>query len=170
MSATKRPATIRAKPPRRESPDDVPQFFRLNVEVGNLDAATSFYTKLLGIQGRKQAGRRCYFDCGPVTLQVLDVSSIKQPRQAAKSLYFTVRNLEATFDRAKALSCCRARKFTMHVLVASSCARGANDHSMPRTHGGIPFVSSKREPFTQVATSAAGQRRAPDRACAEIVS
>ena len=105
MSAIKRPTTVRAKPPKHESPDDVPQFFRLNVEVGDLDAATSFYTKLLGVQGRKQAGHRCYFDCGPVTLQVLDVSSIKQPRQAAKSLYFTARNLEATFDRAKALSC-----------------------------------------------------------------
>jgi len=54
---------------------DVPQFFRLNVEVGDLQSAISFYTNLMGIQGRKQAGSRCYFECGPVTLQVLDVSS-----------------------------------------------------------------------------------------------
>jgi len=39
-------------PPKREAPD-VPQFFRLNVEVGDLDAATSFYTKLLGVHGRE---------------------------------------------------------------------------------------------------------------------
>jgi catechol 2,3-dioxygenase-like lactoylglutathione lyase family enzyme len=83
----------------------VPQLFRLNVEVGDLDAANSFYTKLLGIPGRKQAGHRCYFDCGGVTLQVLDVSSNRQPHPAAKALYFTVRNLEAAFDRAKALGC-----------------------------------------------------------------
>ena len=38
---------------------DVPQFFRLNLEVGDLEAAISFYTRLLGIQGRKQAGSRC---------------------------------------------------------------------------------------------------------------
>ncbi len=95
---------IKAMPPKREAPD-VPQFFRLNLEVGDLDAATSFYAKLLGVQGRKQAGRRCYFDCGPVTLQVLDVSSKSQLHVAVKSLYFTVNNLEAAFDRAKGLGC-----------------------------------------------------------------
>ena len=105
MSATKKPTAINAKPPKREALDDVPQFFRLNVEVGDLDAATSFYTKLLGVQGRRQPGHRCYFDCGPVTLQVLDVSSESQPHPAAKSLYFTVKNLEAVFDRAQALGC-----------------------------------------------------------------
>ena len=84
---------------------DVPQFFRLNVEVGDLDAAIKFYTKLLNVQGRKQPGSRCYFDCGPVTLSVLDVSSVSQPHPAAKALYFTVNNLEAAFTRAKALGC-----------------------------------------------------------------
>jgi len=63
---------------------DVPSLFRLNIEVGDLDAAVTFYTKLLGINGRRQAGSRCYFECGPVTLQVLDVSSVRQPRAAAK--------------------------------------------------------------------------------------
>ena len=105
MSAKKKPVAVKAKPSKREAPDDIPQFFRLNVEVGDLDAAVSFYTKLLGVPGRKQPGHRCYFDCGPVTLQVLDVSSNSQPHPAAKALYFTVRNLEAAFDRAKALGC-----------------------------------------------------------------
>lgn len=104
MSTAKKPTRL-AVTPRSESRNDVPQFFRLNVEVGDLDAANSFYTKLLGIPGRKQAGHRCYFDCGGVTLQVLDVSSNRQPHPAAKALYFTVRNLEAAFDRAKALGC-----------------------------------------------------------------
>jgi len=31
------------------------------------------------------------------------VSSVRQPHLAAKALYFTVRNLEAAFDRAKVL-------------------------------------------------------------------
>jgi catechol 2,3-dioxygenase-like lactoylglutathione lyase family enzyme len=105
MSRTKTPMGIKATSARREGPDDVPQFFRLNVEVGDLDASISFYTSLLGVQGRKQPGRRCYFECGPVTLQVVDVSSNTQPHPAAKALYFTVENLEAAFDRAKALSC-----------------------------------------------------------------
>jgi len=85
--------------------NDVPQFFRLNVEVGDLEAAILFYTKLLGIEGRKQAGSRCYFECGPVTLQVLDVSSQRQPHPAAKALYFTVNDLEAVYERAKSLNC-----------------------------------------------------------------
>jgi predicted enzyme related to lactoylglutathione lyase len=104
MSA-KRTKSAKRKPPKRESGKDLPQLFRLNVEVGDLDAAAEFYTKLLGIQGRKQAGRRCYFDCGPITLQVLDVSSNRKPHPAAKALYFTVRNLEAALDRASALGC-----------------------------------------------------------------
>jgi predicted enzyme related to lactoylglutathione lyase len=84
---------------------DVPTLFRLNIEVGDLESAVSFYSKLLGINGRKQAGSRCYFECGPVTLQVLDVSSLGQPHTAAKALYFTVKNLEAAHERAKALQC-----------------------------------------------------------------
>lgn len=82
---------------------DTPQFFRLNVEVGDLEKAIPFYTKLLGIQGRKQPGARCYFDCGPVNLSVLQTGAA--PHTAAKALYFTVRDLEAAFERAKELGC-----------------------------------------------------------------
>lgn len=84
---------------------DVPQFFRLNIEVGDLEAAVSFYTKLLGIAGRKQAGSRCYFECGAVTLQVVDVSPSHRPQPAAKALYFTVNDLEAAYQRATELDC-----------------------------------------------------------------
>jgi len=107
MPKTRKPKVVKKKSSRGAARDsargDVPQFFRLNIEVGDLNAAESFYTKLLGVKGRKQAGSRCYFDCGPATLQVLDVSSVRQPHLAAKALYFTVRNLEATFERAKVL-------------------------------------------------------------------
>ena len=74
MPKTTTPKGIKATPVKREARDDVPQFFRLNVEVGDLDGAIAFYTDLLGVQGRKQPGHRCYFECGPVTLQVVDVS------------------------------------------------------------------------------------------------
>ena len=84
---------------------DVPQLFRLNVEVGNLEEAADFYATLLGVVGRKQAGSRCYFTCGAVTLQVLDVSSAGTPHPAAKALYFTVKDLDAVFARAQALGC-----------------------------------------------------------------
>lgn len=81
---------------------DVPQFFRLNVEVGNLEEAISFYSKLLGLQGRRQPGARCYFDCGPVNLSVIQTAA---PHPAAKALYFTLRELEPAFERAKELGC-----------------------------------------------------------------
>lgn len=84
---------------------DVPSLFRLNVEVGDLEEAADFYGKLFGVAGRKQAGSRCYFTCGGVTLQVVDVSSVRSPHPAAKALYFTVNDLEAIFERAKALGC-----------------------------------------------------------------
>jgi catechol-2,3-dioxygenase len=84
---------------------DIPNFFRLNIEVGNLDEAAEFYSTLLGIEGRRQAGSRCYFTCGPVTLQVVDVSSAAEPHPAAKALYFTVKDLDAIFKRAKTLDC-----------------------------------------------------------------
>jgi predicted enzyme related to lactoylglutathione lyase len=82
----------------------VPQFFRLNIEVGDLGQAERFYGTLLGLQGR-QAGSRVYFQAGPVTLQVVDVSSQGRPHPGAKALYFTVRDLDAAFARAKALGC-----------------------------------------------------------------
>jgi len=99
-SETKKPTAVPARPP-----DDAPRFFRLNIEVASLEKAVAFYSALLGVEGRRQPGSRCYFSCGPVTLQVVDVSSAHPPHPAAKSLYFTVRNLEAAFDRAMALRC-----------------------------------------------------------------
>ncbi len=90
---------------RQEARSDTPQFFRLSVEVGDLEAAAAFYGTLLDVQGRKQAGSRCYFQCGTVTLSVLDVSSVRPPHPAAKALSFTVRNLEVAFQRAGTLGC-----------------------------------------------------------------
>ena len=97
--AAKKPA--RPKKPRA----DVPVFFRLNLEVGNLDEAARFYGELLGMEGRRQPGARLYYDCGPVTLQVVDVSSAGAPHPAAKALYFTVEDLDAVHARARALGC-----------------------------------------------------------------
>ena len=73
--------------------------------MADLDAAVSFYETLLGIQGRKQAAARCYFNCGAVTLQVVNVSASHPPQPAAKALYFTVKDLEAVYERAVALNC-----------------------------------------------------------------
>jgi len=81
---------------------DVPQFFRMNLEVGDLAAAQSFYETLLCTQGRGQAGQRFYINPGPVALQVVQVAA---PHPAAKALYFTTSDLEAVHARATALNC-----------------------------------------------------------------
>ena len=94
-----------AKKPGKRTGADVPNLFRINVEVGNLDQAADFYGTLFGVAGRKQAGSRVYFTCGPVTLQVVDVSAAGKPHPAAKALYFTVNDLDAIFARAQALGC-----------------------------------------------------------------
>jgi predicted enzyme related to lactoylglutathione lyase len=103
-------AAKKAKPAVRKSssgavPGDVPSLFRINVEIGNLEEAARFYEELFGLVGRKQAGARCYFTCGAVTLQVVDVSSVGTPHPAAKALYFVVNDLDAIYERAKSLSC-----------------------------------------------------------------
>jgi len=102
--APRRPA-VKKKSTRKAASSDVPNLFRINVEVGDLDAAAEFYRKLFGLVGRKQAGSRCYFTCGAVTLQVVDVSSVGKPHPAAKALYFTVNDLDAVHQRAKSLRC-----------------------------------------------------------------
>jgi len=94
-----------ARKPGKRTGADVPNLFRINVEVGNLDQAADFYGTLFGVAGRKQAGSRVYFTCGPVTLQVVDVSAGGKPHPAAKALYFTVNDLDAIFARAQALGC-----------------------------------------------------------------
>jgi predicted enzyme related to lactoylglutathione lyase len=79
-----------------------PRLFRLNIEVGEIDRGAAFYGALLGQQGRPQAGSRCYFDAGGVTLQVVQAP---EPHPAAKALYFAVGDLDAAHARAAELGC-----------------------------------------------------------------
>ena len=108
MGAQNKAGTDASKEARRSG--DGPRLFRINVEVGNLDQAVEFYEKLFGALGRRQAGSRCYFDCGAVTLQVVDVSSVSKPHPAAKALYFVVGDLDAVFARAESLQCLSAEE------------------------------------------------------------
>ena len=84
---------------------DIPSFFRMNIEVADVDAAADFYGELLGTEGRKQAGSRVYFTTGPVTLQIVDTSQHGGPHLAAKALYFTVNDIDAIYARAEQLGC-----------------------------------------------------------------
>jgi hypothetical protein len=108
-NARKTPARGAARKTRAHSKrghaSAVPSLFRLNVEVGNLEQAATFYETLFGITGRRHPGARVYVECGPVTLQVVDVSGSGTPHPAAKALYFLTGDLDAVFARAQALRC-----------------------------------------------------------------
>jgi hypothetical protein len=91
---------------------DVPQMFRLNVEVGNVAEAARFYGLLFDMVARPQAGSRVYVTAGPVTLQIVQTSP---PHPAAKALYFTVNDLDAVHARALSLGC--LSKEMVHGLV-----------------------------------------------------
>jgi predicted enzyme related to lactoylglutathione lyase len=80
------------------------KIFRVTLEVSNLDAASAFYAKLLGNEGKRHPGSRHYFDCGGVVLAVLDPTpGGLTPSPCPKSLYFAVDDIDAVHARAKAL-------------------------------------------------------------------
>lgn len=116
-AAAKKPVTSGVAPKPKQAKSDAPkllkqpkgkdnpQLFRINIEVGDLDAGERFYTRLLGVEGRKGAGSRVYVAAGAVTLQIVDVSATRKPHPNSESLYFLVRDLDAVYERAKALGC-----------------------------------------------------------------
>ena len=91
---------------------DVPVLFRVTLQVKNLEKAAAFYAKLLGTEGREIRGSRHYFDCGPVILALLDPT----PGGAKATpnpdvVYFSVKDLDAVFERAQALKCLSTEEF-----------------------------------------------------------
>jgi catechol-2,3-dioxygenase len=85
---------------------DVPSLFRAVLEVSDLSLAVTFYSKLLGIEGRVLRGSRAYFDCGPVILAILDPTPGDiTPTPNVGDLYFSVKNLESFHVRASELGC-----------------------------------------------------------------
>lgn len=81
--------------------ENVPKIFRIILPVSDAAKALEFYSALLGVEGRHVGGGRCYFDCGPVILALLDNG---QPANA-EYVYFAVADLEAVYERAAALNC-----------------------------------------------------------------
>ena len=85
----------------------VPKLFRIALQVGDLDKAAEFYSKLLDDQGRRiPRGSRHYFDCGPVILALVDVTAGDlEPKPIPDYVYFAVSDLDQVYERAKELNC-----------------------------------------------------------------
>src|SRR5215471_13542047 len=88
-----------------QSQSDVPTLFRVTLEVGNLEQATAFYSRLFSTPGQRHAGARHYFQCGSVIVAVIDATQGGlPPTPGPKSLYFAVRDLDEVHQRAASLS------------------------------------------------------------------
>jgi len=91
---------------------DVPVLFRVTLQVKDLEQAAAFYAKLLGAAGREIRGSRHYFDCGPVILAILDpTAGGEKPKPNPDVVYFSVQDLDAVFERSKALKCLSKEQF-----------------------------------------------------------
>jgi catechol 2,3-dioxygenase-like lactoylglutathione lyase family enzyme len=83
---------------------DSPKVFRVTLEVADLEHATRLYTELFGQEGQRHPGARHYFDCGGVTVAILDVSRGGMPATPGpKSLFFAVDDVDAIHERAERL-------------------------------------------------------------------
>jgi catechol 2,3-dioxygenase-like lactoylglutathione lyase family enzyme len=83
-----------------------PKLFRIALQVGDLDKASAFYSRLLDDQGRRIRGSRHYFDCGPVILAVVDVTAGDlEPKPISDYIYFAVSDLDQAYERARAMNC-----------------------------------------------------------------
>ena len=83
---------------------NTPKVFRVTLEVGDLDRAAELYAELFDDAGERHPGARHYFDCGGVTVALLDVSrGGMQPRPGPKSLYLAVDDVDAVHGRAARL-------------------------------------------------------------------
>jgi len=83
---------------------DSAKLFRVTLEVADLERATTLYAALFGLDGQRHPGARHYFDCGGVTVAVLDVSrGGMPPTPGPKSLYFAVDDVDSVHARAEQL-------------------------------------------------------------------
>ena len=78
-----------------------PRLFRMIIPVSEGENAASFYSQLLGLEGRSVGGGRHYFDCGPVILALLETGKPAHP----ENLFFAVANLEEIHERAREMGC-----------------------------------------------------------------
>ena len=83
-----------------------PRLFRVLLPARDLAASRRFFERLFAAPGREVAPGRVYFDCGPVLLGVIDVSSRRgRLPGSTEATYFATAELEAVHRRAKRLGC-----------------------------------------------------------------
>jgi uncharacterized glyoxalase superfamily protein PhnB len=84
------------------------KIFRVILPVSDIEKATEFYRALLLQAGQRIGPGRHYFDCGGVVLACFDPNADGDHFEARPNpdhVYFAVDDLEACFERARALAC-----------------------------------------------------------------
>ena len=85
-----------------------PQLFRVILPVSDIEAATSFYARLLRLPGTRVSSGRHYFDCGGTILACYDALADGDPEPVGPNpqhVYFSVDDLDATHRRAEEAGC-----------------------------------------------------------------
>lgn len=83
----------------------VPRLFRVIVPVGDIEAAASFYSHVLGDPGRRISPGRHYFGCSGTILACFDPRADGDPWDARPNpdhLYLAVSDLEDALARVRA--------------------------------------------------------------------
>ena len=86
----------------------VPRLFRVILPVPNIEAAASFYARLLGVSGSRVSSGRHYFDCGGTILACYDALADGDPEPVGpnrQNVYFGVDDLGAVRERAREAGC-----------------------------------------------------------------
>ena len=86
----------------------MPRLFRVILPVSDIEAAASFYGRLLAMPGVRVSSGRHYFDCGGTILACYDALADTDPRAVAPNpqyIYFSVDDLEAALARARQAGC-----------------------------------------------------------------
>ena len=85
-----------------------PHLFRVILPVTDIEAAASFYARVLGMPGSRVSGGRHYFDCGGTILACYDAVADGDAEQVGPNpqyVYFSVDDLDATHTRAREAGC-----------------------------------------------------------------
>jgi uncharacterized glyoxalase superfamily protein PhnB len=85
-----------------------PHLFRVILPVTDVEAAATFYRRMLGVPGTRVSGGRHYFDCQGTILACYDALADGDPEQPPPNpqyVYFSVDDLDAAHERARAAAC-----------------------------------------------------------------
>lgn len=87
-----------------EGKHEVPRLFRVILPVNDIQKAAAFYSRILGIPGKRVSPGRHYFDCGGTILACFDPRADTDNFDLSPNpdhIYFSVGNLQESYVRVR---------------------------------------------------------------------